>query len=78
MLGLRFDPALQLVATSAFDAGDAVIAAGQVFDWRARGMSELDVMALFSSGLLAHSSPLDAPIAQPAKSHTSPARHPRR
>lgn len=54
MLAREFDPQRPLVATSAFHAGADVVAAGEVFDWRARGLSELDALALFSAGLLTH------------------------
>jgi hypothetical protein len=63
---IAFDPDRPLVATSAFP--DGTVAAGEVFDWRAKGSTELDALALFQSGLLAHPSPLDAsPVATPTK-----------
>jgi hypothetical protein len=61
MLRVGFDPNRPLVATSAFP--DGTCAAGEVFDWRAKGRTELDALALFQSGLLAHPSTLDAPAA---------------
>lgn len=64
MFRLAFDPALPLVASSAF--GD--VAAGDVFDWRARGIAEIDALALFRSGLLTHAvsapSPTHAGLAE--------------
>lgn len=57
-----FDLNRPLIASSGFTAGDEQIAAGAVFDWRARGISEVDVYAMFRSGLLYHESEL-----QPAK-----------
>jgi hypothetical protein len=52
MLGLHFDPDLPLIATSAFHAGEIKVEAGDAFDWRARGLTELEAVALFSAGLL--------------------------
>lgn len=54
MLGRAFDPDRPLVATSAFQSGDRVVAAGEAFDWRAEGLSQLDALAMFSAGLLTH------------------------
>jgi hypothetical protein len=52
MLRADFDPDRPLVATSAFP--DGTVAAGQVFDWRAKGLAQLDALVLFQSGLVAH------------------------
>lgn len=52
MFGLAFDPDRPLVATSAFP--DGTVAAGEAFDWRAKGLTELDALALFSAGLVTH------------------------
>jgi hypothetical protein len=54
MLGIHFDPSRPVVASSSFQAGEDTIAAGDAFDWRARGMTELDARALFGAGLLVH------------------------
>jgi hypothetical protein len=69
MLGLRFDPALPLVATSAFQAGELKVESGDVFDWRARGLTELDARTMFGSGLLIHPDPAmaETTIAAPPK-----------
>jgi hypothetical protein len=66
MLRMGFDPDRPLVATSAFQ--DGTLAAGEVFDWRAKGMQPIDVLVLFQSGLLTHSDspPSAAPAALPA------------
>lgn len=75
MPGLRFDPALPVIATSAFDAGDLKVEAGTVFDWRARGLTEIDAVALFSTGLLAHKSLEPSTTAPaPVKQQARPAR----
>lgn len=54
MLARHFDPARPVVASSSFATGDKTIAAGESFDWRARGMSEVDAAAMFGAGLLVH------------------------
>lgn len=54
MLQLAFDPARPTVASSSFQAGEDAIAAGDVFDWRARGMTEIEAATLFGAGLLVH------------------------
>lgn len=56
---LGFDPARPLVAVSRFRAGEAVIEAGDAFDWRARELTELDALTLFQSGFVTHP-PIDA------------------
>ena len=55
MFRLAFDSERPLVATSAFQASDRVVQAGDVFDWRAHGMTEIEALALFRSGVVAHS-----------------------
>lgn len=52
MLHIDFDPDQPLVATSAFP--DGTLAAGETFDWRAKGLQALDALALFQAGLVAH------------------------
>lgn len=59
MFGIAFDPDRPLIASSSFTAGDEQIAAGAVFDWRARGISQVDALVLFRSGLLVH--PIETP-----------------
>lgn len=60
------DPDKPLVASSAFAAGDGVVSAGEVFDWRARGMTLVEVAPLYASGLLVHSlDPQPAPSSPP-------------
>lgn len=54
MLLLAFNPDLPLVATSDFDAGDRRVRAGEVFDWRSRGMSDVEVVPLVATGMLRH------------------------
>lgn len=75
MLGLHFDPSLPLIAASAFNAGDTRVEAGDHFDWRARGLTELEALAMFSAGLLT-AAPVTAAAtaAQPAKSKQPPQR----
>lgn len=58
MLGRAFDPERPVAASSEFDAGGEMIPAGAIFDWRARGLSQLDALAMFSAGLLVHSNDL--------------------
>lgn len=67
MFHIAFDPDRPMVASSSFTAGEDTIAAGSVFDWRARGMTELAAFALFSSGLLYHpsSTPADTTVQMP-------------
>lgn len=65
MLGLAFDPERPVAASSSFDAGGESIPAGAIFDWRARGMSQLDALALFSAGLLVHPVATTAPASSP-------------
>lgn len=76
MLGLRFDPSLPLVATSSFDAGGDKVAAGDAFDWRARGLSELDALTLFSSGIVTFAPAAATAVVQP--SPAKPPQQPRR
>ena len=57
MFRIAFDPDRPLVATSSFQAGGETIATGVVFDWRARGLQAVDALAMFRSGLLAHTAP---------------------
>lgn len=65
MLPVAFDPDRPLVATSAFPASDRMVAAGEVFDWRAMGLPPIDVLAMVRSGLLTH--PLELATAPPTK-----------
>ncbi len=67
MFRIAFDPDRPLVATSSFKAGDGTVEAGEVFDWRARGMAQIDALAMFRSGLLAH------PPSLPATADAKPA-----
>jgi hypothetical protein len=60
-----FDPSLPLVATSSFQAGEDAITGGSGFDWRARGISEIDAFAMFSSGLLRHQDELPSSAVEP-------------
>lgn len=76
MFRIAFDPEQPLVATSTFTAGSDQIAAGDVFDWRARGMQAIDALAMFRSGLLAH--PASRVEAAPAASPSQPRRRARR
>lgn len=59
-----FDLERPLVASSRFTAGDKVIDAGGVFDWRAHGMTEVEVFALYRAGLLV---PAVAVVATPGE-----------
>lgn len=52
MLLAAFDLDAPLAASSRFAAGDKVVDAGVVFDWRAHGMTEVEVLALYRAGLL--------------------------
>lgn len=69
MFRIAFDPDLPVVATSAFP--DGTVAAGEVFDWRAKGLQPIDALAMFRSGLLTHQTPpapeAPAPVVAPAK-----------
>jgi hypothetical protein len=69
MFRIAFDPALPVFATSAFP--DGTVASGEQFDWRAKGIAEIDALALFRSGLLTHQTPLEAPlpVVPPTKPH---------
>ena len=65
MFRIAFDPELPVIATSPMPD----VAAGEVFDWRAKGLQPVDALAMFRSGLLAHASvlpPSAAPAALPA------------
>lgn len=59
MFRIAFDPDRPVIATSAFP--DGTVAAGEVFDWRAKGLQPIDALAMFRSGLLTHAHAADAP-----------------
>jgi len=61
MFGIAFDPDRPLVATSAFP--DGTVAAGEVFDWRAKGLQAIDALAMFRSGLVTHPPEAVTPLA---------------
>lgn len=69
MFRIAFDPDKPLVATSTFP--DGTVQAGEVFDWRARGMQAIDAFAMFRSGLLAHPTCAEA-RSEPATSAEPP------
>lgn len=60
MFRIAFDPSRPLVASSTFQAGGETIKGGDVFDWRARGIPQIDALAMFRSGLLVHPAPQPA------------------
>lgn len=66
MFRIAFDPERPVVATSTFP--DGTCQAGEVFDWRAKGLQPIDALAMFRSGLLTHVSPPPsqaAPVTSP-------------
>jgi hypothetical protein len=73
MFRIAFDPDRPVFATSAFS--DGTVAAGEAFDWKARGLQPIDALAMFRSGLLTHERPravdpvsaAAAPAAKPTK-----------
>lgn len=52
MHGLSFDPSLPIVATSSFMAGERAVSAGEALDWRAMGMTEIDLLVWYQAGLV--------------------------
>lgn len=52
MHAISFDPALPVVATSSFMAGERMIAAGEPVDWRSLGVSEVDLFVWYRAGLV--------------------------
>lgn len=66
---LGFDPDRTLVATSGFQG----LAAGETFDWRARGMHVIDVLPLYQAGLIDHPTPSRAAPATPRVEAPPPA-----
>lgn len=69
MFRIAFDPDRPLVATSAFP--DGTVAAGETFDWRAKGLAEIDAFAMFRSGLLTHPPVLEQTASTPATDATA-------
>lgn len=52
MHGLSFDSSLPVVATSSFMAGERAVSAGEALDWRAMGMTEIDLLVWYQAGLV--------------------------
>lgn len=52
MFAFDFDPSLPTVAVSEFSAGERRVHAGEAFDWRAHGMTEIEVIPLLRAGFL--------------------------
>lgn len=48
-----------VVAASEFAAGDRIVRAGEVFDWRAHGMSEVEIVPLVRAGIVRQPTGLD-------------------
>lgn len=63
MLRAGFDPDRPLIATSAF--ADGSVAAGEAWDWKARGLPIHTALALFQSGLVTHLPPSPPPVSSP-------------
>lgn len=63
MFAFDFDPSLPTVAVSEFSAGERRVHAGEAFDWRAHGMTEIEVIPLLRAGFLRQERPpaLDSP-----------------
>lgn len=62
MFAFDFDPDLPLEAASEFPTGDGIVRAGDAFDWRARGMSEIEVVPMMRAGLLVQRMPCGSTI----------------
>lgn len=48
----EFDFSRPVVAASEFAAGERVVRAGEVFDWRAHGMTEVEIVPLVRAGIV--------------------------
>ncbi len=55
----EFDFSRPVVAASEFAAGERVVRAGEVFDWRAHGMTEVEIVPLVRAGIVRQPSALE-------------------
>lgn len=59
----EFDFSKPVVAASEFAAGERVVRAGEVFDWRAHGMTDVEIVPLVRAGIVRQPPALERAVA---------------